>query len=65
MDNTKRWVLTRIFEHTKEFISIYIVALSSPQMFHEVIFEIVMGSHIFNLGGSLVVVFKRQPSFQM
>jgi hypothetical protein len=65
VDNTKKWVLTNFFEHTRNFISVCIVALSSPQMFNKVIFEVVMGNHIFNLGGSLVVIFKRQPLLQM
>jgi hypothetical protein len=58
MDNIKNWVLTN-------FILVCIVAFSNSQMFHKVISKVAMGSHIFNLGGSLVVIFKRQPLLQM
>jgi hypothetical protein len=49
----------KFFEQTKNFNLIWIVAFLSPQMFDEVIFEIIMGSHIFNLGGSLAIVLKK------
>ncbi len=61
----KKWVLTNFFEETRKFISICIVVFSSPQMFNKVIFEVVMGSHIFNLGDFLAIIFKRKPLFQM
>jgi hypothetical protein len=34
-------------------------------MLDKVISKIVIDSHIFNLGGSLAIVFKIQPLFQM
>jgi hypothetical protein len=65
MDNTKKWVLTKFFEQTNFLILFCIVIFLSPQMLDKVISKIVTGSHIFNLGGSLTIVFKRQPSFQV
>jgi hypothetical protein len=49
----------KFFEQTKFFILVWIVAFLSPQMFDKVIFEIIIGSHIFNLGGSLAIVLKK------
>jgi len=34
-------------------------------MFDKVISKIVMDNNIFNVGGSLTLVFKKQPLFQM
>jgi hypothetical protein len=45
-------------EQTRKYILICIIGLLNPQMFHKVILEIVMGTHIFNFGGSLTIVFK-------
>jgi hypothetical protein len=47
------------------FISIHIVALSIPKMFHEVISKIIMSSCIFNLNGCLAISFKKQPPLQV
>jgi hypothetical protein len=48
----------QIFWTNQKNYLIWIIALLSPQMFDKVIFEIVMGTHIFNFGGSLTIIFK-------